>query len=128
MESELREGYKMTELGALPEEWDVKRVGDALELKGGSTPSTNEDEYWNGTIPWAVPTDITKLKSKYIMETSRKITNEGLSNCSATLLPKGSILLTSRATIGFLAINELEMATNQGFINISLKIYRKRQD
>ena len=118
MESELQEGYKMTELGALPEEWDVKRVGDALELKGGSTPSTNEDEYWNGTIPWAVPTDITKLKSKYIMETSRKITNEGLSNCSATLLPKGSILLTSRATIGFLAINELEMATNQGFINI----------
>lgn len=118
MNDEISDGCRMTELGALPADWDIKRVGDALELKGGSTPSTNEDEYWNGKIPWAVPTDITKLKSKYIMETSRKITNEGLSNCSATLLPKGSILLTSRATIGFLAINELEMATNQGFINI----------
>lgn len=108
----------MMPLGELPEEWEVKKVGDILILKGGSTPSTNNDKYWNGKIPWVVPTDVTKLKSKFIDNTERKITKDGLMNCSATLLPKGSILLTSRATIGFLAINEVEMATNQGFINI----------
>lgn len=118
MSDTIPEGYKMTELGELPEEWAVKKVENTIILKGGSTPSTNNDKYWNGQIPWAVPTDITKLKSKYVVDTERKITKEGLLNCSASLLPKGSILLTSRATIGFLAINKIEMATNQGFINI----------
>lgn len=113
-----REGYKITELGELPERWDVKKAEDTLILKGGSTPSTNNEKYWNGKIPWVVPTDVTKLKSKFIDNSERRITKDGLLNCSATLLPKGSILLTSRATIGFLAINEVEMATNQGFINI----------
>ncbi len=115
----------MTLVGELPDDWKVKKVEDILILKGGSTPSTNNDKYWNGIIPWVVPTDVTKLKSKFIDNTERKITKDGLLNCSATLLPKGSILLTSRATIGFLAINEVEMATNQGFINIlpSKEIY-----
>jgi len=111
-------GFKDSPLGRVPEEWDVKKISDILDLKGGSTPSTNNDKYWNGDIQWAVPTDITKLKSKYIENTERKITKNGLLNCSASLLPIGSILLTSRATIGFLAINVVEMATNQGFINI----------
>lgn len=110
--------FKDSSLGEIPEEWEVKKVDDILILKGGSTPSTINDKYWNGKIPWVVPTDVTKLKSKFINNTERKITKDGLLNCSATLLPKGSILLTSRATIGFLAINEVEMATNQGFINI----------
>lgn len=116
--SEETHRFKDSPLGKIPEEWEVKKVDDILILKGGSTPSTINDKYWNGKIPWVVPTDVTKLKSKFINNTERKITKDGLLNCSATLLPKGSILLTSRATIGFLAINEVEMATNQGFINI----------
>jgi type I restriction enzyme S subunit len=109
--------FKKTELGKIPEDWNVVRIKDICEIIGGSTPSTNIEEYWNGNIPWAVPTDITKLKDNVILDTERNISNKGLSNSAAKLLPVGSILLTSRATIGELAINLKPMATNQGFAN-----------
>lgn len=113
--------FKKTELGKIPEDWNVVRIKDICEIVGGSTPSTNIEEYWNGDIPWAVPTDITKLKDNVILDTEKNISNKGLSNSAAKLLPVGSILLTSRATIGELAINLKPMATNQGFANFKCR-------
>lgn len=112
-----RTKFKKTELGEIPEDWNVVRIKDICEIIGGSTPSTNIKEYWNGDILWAVPTDITKLKDNVILDTEKNISKKGLSNSAAKLLPVGSILLTSRATIGELAINLKPMATNQGFAN-----------
>ena len=110
--------FKKTEIGEIPVDWEISKLGDVCEIIGGSTPSTKNKEYWDGDIPWAVPTDITKLKSNIISQTERNITEKGLSNISAKLLPIGSILLTSRATIGECAINIKPMATNQGFASL----------
>ncbi len=107
-----------TVYGKLPESWEISRIGEIFEVIGGSTPSTDEPEYWNGDIPWATPTDITELESLTIDETERKITEEGLESTSVHLLPPYSLLLTSRATIGACAVNTVEMATNQGFQNL----------
>ncbi len=113
--------FKKTEIGEIPVEWGVVRIDDICEVVGGSTPSTNRKEYWNGDILWAVPTDITHLKGNIIHKTEKKITKKGLLSCAAKLLPEGSILLTSRATIGECAINFKPMATNQGFASLVCK-------
>ena len=110
--------FKKTELGEIPEEWEVVNIGRICEVIGGSTPSTKNKNYWDGSISWAVPTDITKLTGNVISETERSITENGLSACAARLLPEGSILLTSRATLGECAINKVPMATNQGFASL----------
>lgn len=118
---ETKKRYKKTEAGEIPVDWEVARIGDICEILGGSTPSTSVKKYWNGDIPWAVPTDITNLQGNVISETEKKITKEGLKNCAAKILPAGSILITSLATIGKCAINLVPMATNQGFINLICK-------
>ena len=110
--------FKKTEIGEIPEEWEVFKLGDVCDVIGGSTPSTTKKEYWGGDISFATPTDITKLKSREISDTQQKITLEGLSSCGTNLLPVGAILLTSRATIGACAINTKPMATNQGFASL----------
>ena len=117
----VREGYKMTEIGEIPKEWEVKKLGDVVEVISGATPKTNINEYWdNGDIYWATPTDITS-NGKYIYKTEKSITESGLKNCSAKLLPIGSILMSSRATIGERCINNVPMATNQGFKSLVCK-------
>jgi len=93
-------------------EWEEKRLGEVAEIIGGGTPDTSNSEYWDGKIVWLTPTEI---KQKYISHSHRKITEEALKQSSAKLLPKGTILFTSRATIGDLAIAEIECTTNQGF-------------
>lgn len=108
------EGYKKTPIGIIPQDWQVKKLGEVAEIVSGGTPSTKNLEYWNGDIYWATPTDITK-SDKYIDSTQKTITEVGLKKSSANLLPINSILMTSRATIGELAINKKPMATNQGF-------------
>jgi type I restriction enzyme S subunit len=110
--------YKDTPIGKIPVDWEVVRLGDICNVIGGSTPSTNKREYWNGEIPFATPTDITNLKGREISGTEQRITLEGLSSCGTNLLPVGTILLTSRATIGACAINTKPMATNQGFASL----------
>ena len=89
---------------------------DIAKVGGGGTPRTNVDEYWGGEIAWATPTDLTALSAPYLTETARTITPEGLSSCSSELYPAGSILMTSRATIGAFAIAQIPTAVNQGFI------------
>jgi type I restriction enzyme S subunit len=106
-------GFKQTEVGLIPEDWDVKTIDYCADIVGGGTPSTFNPKYWNGKINWFTPTEVgTK---KFLNESNRKITEEGYSNCSAKMLPAGTILLTSRAGIGDLGILTVESCTNQGF-------------
>jgi len=102
--------------------WIEQNIGDVCKTYGGGTPSTKEIGYWkNGTIFWATPTDMTSLKGPFIFRTEKFITEIGLKKSSANLLPKGTILLTSRATVGILAISKVPISTNQGFICIVCK-------
>lgn len=101
--------------GSLPDDWEINEISNIAEIVGGSTPSTSNEDYWGGGIPWATPTDITGLSGNTISETEDTITEEGLDSASTHLLPPKSVLMTSRATIGKCAINTVEMATNQGF-------------
>lgn len=96
-------------------EWEVKRLGELAEIISGGTPKTSEPSYWNGAIKWCTPTEITGCSGKYLIETERTISTDGLASCSAQLLPVGSLLLCSRATIGEVRIAGCEICTNQGF-------------
>ena len=87
-------------------------------VDSGGTPSTKNDSYWDGEIPWLTPKEITGFTdSVYVSKTERKITQLGLSNSAAKLLPIGTVMLTKRAPVGAVAINAIPMATNQGFLN-----------
>ncbi|MGP5314934.1 restriction endonuclease subunit S [Psychrobacter faecalis] len=99
-------------------EWKERAVSSLGKIYSGGTPSTSNTEYWDGDINWITPTDITKQDSRYINSSLRKITLEGLENSSAKLVPAGSLLICTRATIGAMAITSHEMCTNQGFKNI----------
>lgn len=94
---------------------------DLANVGGGGTPKTSVDEYWNGDISWATPTDVTGLDGPYIFSTGRTITQDGLNSCASKLYPKGSILMTSRATIGAFALAQCPIAVNQGFIVVNAK-------
>lgn len=94
-------------------EWKMKTLGEIATIVGGGTPSTYSPNYWNGTINWFTPTEIGL--NKYTYSSLRKITKEGLKNCSARILPTGTVLLTTRAGIGDMSILMNEGCTNQGF-------------
>ena len=101
-----------------PKHWKMVKLEDVTEIIKGGTPSRNVEKYFRGDIAWAIPSDITALDSAlYINDTESHITEEALNNSAARLLPIGTVLLTSRATIGDTAINTVPMATNQGFAN-----------
>ncbi|CAK1280216.1 Putative type-1 restriction enzyme [Burkholderia pseudomallei] len=107
-----------TRLPGFAGEWTVKRLDQLANIRSGGTPSTTVSRFWDGGIPWCTPTDITRLGGgKYLLDTSRQITSEGLSNSSAELIPANSVVMTSRATIGECAINLKPVTTNQGFKN-----------
>lgn len=98
--------------------WVVKRLDQLASIRSGGTPSTARPKFWGGEIPWCTPTDITALDGfKYLDDTSRKISVEGLRSSSAEIIPANSIVMTSRATIGECAINRVPVSTNQGFKN-----------
>ncbi|MBW0101482.1 restriction endonuclease subunit S [Pseudonocardia sp. KRD291] len=90
-------------------------LGECCEVISGATPKSGVRHYWDGEIHWATPKDLSKLTGMEIGDTPRKITEAGLNSCAATVLPAGSVLLSSRAPIGHVAINSRPMATNQGF-------------
>lgn len=95
--------------------WQAVRLDEVAEIVGGGTPSTKEPSFWDGNIPWITPKDLSNHQSVYIKDGERKITKEGLRNSSAKLLPTNSILFSSRAPVGYVAINKAPVATNQGF-------------
>jgi type I restriction enzyme S subunit len=102
-----------------PGAWSAIRLGDVAVLGGGTTPSRGKPDYWqSATIPWATPSDITSLAAGVgrITDTESRVSDTALAECSLPLNPPGTVLMTSRATIGFAAINDVPMATNQGFI------------
>ena len=96
-------------------EWKITRLDQCARIIGGSTPKTSVKEYWNGDICWTTPKDLSDLVTPYLEETPRRITKVGLDSCGAEILPEGSVLFSSRAPIGHVAINIVPMATNQGF-------------
>ncbi len=95
--------------------WPVATVGDVCEVVSGATPRTGKPEFWGGDIPWVTPKDLSELGQKHLSDTPRKITIAGLESCSARMLPARSVLFSSRAPIGLVAINTLPVCTNQGF-------------
>lgn len=90
-------------------------LGAIAEIVSGATPKSQRSEYWGGDVPWVTPADLSKLEDAYIAITPRTLTKAGLASCAARVLPAGSVLLSSRAPIGHVAINSVPMATNQGF-------------
>lgn len=95
--------------------WPIVQLKECARIVGGATPKSEVGEYWNGDIPWTTPKDLSDLDGKFLSDTPRKITDLGLKNCSSELLPPNSVLFSSRAPIGHVAINTVPMATNQGF-------------
>jgi type I restriction enzyme S subunit len=86
----------------------------SFQIVGGSTPKSENESFWDGDILWATPSDLSKRESIYMNDTQRKITAAGFASCGASLVPAASIILSTRAPIGSLAIAETETCTNQG--------------
>ena len=101
-----------------PVGWEASTIGDEVRVVGGSTPSTKEPAFWDGAINWATPKDLSNLSAPVLLETNFKITQAGLAKIGSGLLPVGTVLLSSRAPIGYLAISEVPVAINQGFIGM----------
>ena len=111
---------KQTEIGLIPDDWEEKSLGEVATIVGGGTPSTLNSAYWNGDIQWFTPAELSDSK-KYVSKSERTITERGLKESSAKLLPKGTVLLTTRASIGITAILENPASTNQGFQSLIAK-------
>ncbi|HDR1231856.1 TPA: restriction endonuclease subunit S, partial [Pasteurella multocida] len=108
-----------SELGNVPKGWGVSTIGDSVQTVGGATPSTTNEEFWsNGHIHWTTPKDLSSAKDKILLNTDRKITEAGLKKISSGLLPINTVLLSSRAPVGYLALTRIPVAINQGYIGI----------
>jgi type I restriction enzyme S subunit len=105
----------------LPCEWKWKTLGDIAEVIGGGTPSTRDVTNFGGNIPWLTPADLSGYTSKFISHGERFITEHGLKTSSAKMMPMGTVLFTSRAPIGYVAIASTSLCTNQGFKSFVLK-------
>jgi type I restriction enzyme S subunit len=111
------EEKKVTGKDVFPAGWEIKPIGEAVETLGGGTPSTKDPEYWeDGDVTWFTPSDLTAAGTMFIAQSSKRITQLGLQKSHARLFPPYSVMMTSRATIGVVAINTKEACTNQGFI------------
>jgi type I restriction enzyme S subunit len=114
--------FEDSELGEIPAGWKVRTIGELADVVGGGTPSTVKPEFWEGgTHCWATPKDLALLNVPVLLNTERRVTDAGLAQISSGLLPVGTILLSSRAPIGYLAIAEIPTAINQGFIAMKPK-------
>lgn len=98
------------------EGWEIKKLGEVCEIIGGSTPKTNVSSYWDGEYYWITPAELNG--SKYVSSTIRTITAAGIKSAHLQLLPIGTVLLSSRAPIGKVAITTIPMYCNQGFKNL----------
>ena len=101
--------------------WREYQIGEIAEISGGSTPSTADPANFNGEIPWLTPKDLSGPHDRYVSRGERNLSRKGLECCSAKLLPACTVLITSRAPIGYVAIAKNPIATNQGFRNLVLK-------
>ena len=111
------DSFQDSELGHIPKGWTIQPVGDVVDCVGGGTPSTAEPKYWEGgTHHWTTPKDFSSLQAPVLLDTDRKLTDAGIAKISSGLLPAGTLLLSSRAPVGYLAIAAMPVAINQGFI------------
>ena len=110
------DSFQDSPLGKIPKGWTVRAIGDVVTVVGGSTPRTDDPRFWEGTVPFATPKDMSSLECPILLETDRRVTGRGLEQISSGLLPKGAVLLSSRAPIGYLAVAEVAVAVNQGII------------
>jgi type I restriction enzyme S subunit len=106
-------------------EWKIVTVDEFADVISGATPATNIPEYWDGDIEWVTPVDLSRTNSRYLYSTIRKLSNKGLENSSVSLLPTNSVVMSSRAPIGYFAITTKEFTTNQGCKSFTMK---KNQD
>ena len=105
------------EMGWIPKGWAVSNVGTEFNTVGGGTPSTKNSDFWeNGDISWTTPKDLSGNQSKILLNTDRKITELGLNKISSGLLPIDTVLMSSRAPVGYLALAKVPVAINQGYI------------
>lgn len=112
-------GHETTPLeNGIPKGWKLKHVSEIGDIIGGGTPSTDNEEYWNGNIPWLSPADLTDYQGVYIDKGANNITELGLAKSSAKMMPKDTVLLSSRAPIGYVALAKNDICTNQGFKSI----------
>ncbi|MFH1892666.1 MAG: restriction endonuclease subunit S [Candidatus Zixiibacteriota bacterium] len=111
------DAFEDSELGEIPAGWQVRPIGDVVQVLGGGTPSTKESDYWeDGIRPFCTPKDMSSLTDPVLLGTERHLTDEGLAKVSSGQLPVGTVLLSSRAPIGYLAIAETPVSINQGII------------
>ncbi|MGZ8159865.1 MAG: restriction endonuclease subunit S [Methylobacter sp.] len=113
------DNFKESELGLAPSGWRAVPVGEVIKIVGGGTPNTKEAEYWEpAEFAWTTPKDLSGLQSPVLLKTERLLSAKGVSKVSSGLLPMGALLLSSRAPIGYLAIAQIPLAINQGYIAI----------
>jgi type I restriction enzyme S subunit len=114
---EVRPGYKQTEVGVIPKEWECVPIASIARLESGHTPSKRNPSYWGGSIPWVSLHDTDSLAGREIAATAKMITEEGLNNSSARLLPPGTVVFSRTATVGKSTVMATSMATSQDFAN-----------
>ena len=105
----------------MSEAWPEVPLGEFAEVVGGGTPSTKEPSYWGGDVAWITPKDLSRLEGRFVARGDRSITVEGLKASSAKVLPPGTLVVSSRAPIGYVAIAEEPLATNQGCRSLVFK-------
>jgi type I restriction enzyme S subunit len=108
-------------LGEIPAHWEIKRLKRVFRVVNGSTPASGEPTFWDGEIPWVTPEDLGELLSPTIAETRRNITAAGYRSCGTTIVPAGSLVLSTRAPIGHLAIAGMDLCSNQGCRSLVLR-------
>lgn len=108
--------YQQTSIGKVPKDWKVRKVKELFDVATGTTPSTKQRKYWKGgTINWLTPTDLSKLNGRiYVAESERKITEKALKETNLTVMPKGSIIISTRAPVGYVAVLKEATTFNQG--------------
>ena len=110
--------YNPTLKREIPEGWEVKQICDIAKIFNGSTPSTTEEGNYGGEIVWITPKDLSDQNCKFVYQGARNITQAGYDSCSTTMVPKGTVVMSSRAPIGLLSIAQCDLCTNQGFKNM----------
>ncbi|MCZ0814335.1 restriction endonuclease subunit S [Roseovarius sp. EGI FJ00037] len=109
----------MTErLWEVPSSWEWTVIKELGDIVSGATPSTKVRDYWDGDVIWFAPSDLTGYKQKFIARGAKTLTEEGLANSSARIMPAGSVMFSSRAPVGYVAITSVPAATNQGFKSV----------
>ena len=113
------EDFEESEIGPIPASWNVMPIGQILKIVGGATPSTKEPNYWEGgTHGWATPKDLSGHDSPVLLDTARRVTDAGVKRISSGVLPPETVLLSSRAPVGYTVISKIPIAVNQGFIAV----------